>query len=49
MSKTRRAAIALLSALFACAGLVLVINGSAAAANLAANSGFEAGNLSGWT
>ncbi|MEU0883323.1 glycosyl hydrolase family 18 protein [Lentzea sp. NPDC005914] len=49
MSKTRRAAIALLSALFACAGLVLVINGSAVAANLAANSGFEAGNLSGWT
>jgi len=49
MSKTRRAAIALLSALLACAGLVLVINGNAAAANLAANSGFEAGNLSGWT
>lgn len=49
MSKTRRAAVALLSALFACAGLVLVINGNAVAANLAVNSGFEAGNLSGWT
>jgi chitinase len=32
-----------------CAGLLLVVSGNASAANILANPGFEAGNLSGWS
>ncbi|MEC3977606.1 chitinase [Amycolatopsis sp. H20-H5] len=47
--KTKHALIALFSALALCLGVTLVFAGDAAAANLLANPGFEAGNLSGWT
>jgi chitinase len=47
-TRTRRVSAALLSGLLACAGLVLVLAGNAAAANLVANTGFEAGNTSSW-
>ncbi|GLW91646.1 chitinase [Actinokineospora globicatena] len=48
-SRAKRAIIALLSALSVTVGLVLAFAGNAAAANLVANPGFEAGSLSGWT
>jgi chitinase len=40
---------ALFSALAVCAGLLMVVNGSAGAANILSNPGFESGSLSGWT
>jgi 2-methylisocitrate lyase-like PEP mutase family enzyme len=45
----RMALAALFSALAVCAGLLLVVSGNARAANILANPGFEAGNLSGWS
>ncbi len=48
-SHAKRALVALLSALTVCVGLVLTFSGSAAAANLVGNPGFETGSLSGWT
>ncbi|WP_026421416.1 chitinase [Actinokineospora inagensis] len=48
-SHAKRAIVALLSALSVTVGLVLAFAGSATAANLVTNPGFEAGALSGWT
>ncbi|MEO6082162.1 MAG: glycosyl hydrolase family 18 protein [Umezawaea sp.] len=48
-TKTRRALVAVLSALVAFTGLGLVVVGNAAAANLVGNFGFEAGNTSSWS
>ncbi|MEJ2856691.1 MULTISPECIES: chitinase [unclassified Saccharothrix] len=48
-SRTRRALGAVLAGVLAFAGLTLVVVGSASAANLVANPGFDTGNLSGWT
>ncbi|GLZ39142.1 glycosyl hydrolase family 18 protein [Actinokineospora sp. NBRC 105648] len=47
-SHAKRALVALLSALSVTVGLVLAFSGSAAAANLVNNPGFETGALSGW-
>ncbi|WP_372452288.1 chitinase [Saccharothrix obliqua] len=48
-SRTRRALGAALAGLLAMAGLTLVVAGSASAANLVANPGFDSGDTSGWT
>ncbi|MGW5051954.1 chitinase [Actinokineospora sp. NPDC004072] len=48
-SQAKRAIAALVAAVSVCAGLVLSFSGSAAAANLLLNPGFETGSLTGWT
>ncbi|GAA4416188.1 chitinase [Actinokineospora soli] len=48
-SQAKRALAALVAAVAVCAGLVLVTTGTASAANLLLNPGFETGNLTGWT
>ncbi len=47
--KPKHAFIALLSSLAVCLGVTFAVSGSASAANILTNPGFEVGSLSGWT
>ncbi|MFE0025881.1 chitinase [Amycolatopsis sp. NPDC059021] len=47
--KPRNALLALFSTLALCLGVTLTLSGSASAANILSNPGFEAGTLSGWS